>query len=85
MASRKMPTARRGLAIGARTSESERSQRLVGLQEIAERWSVSRQTVRRILTREGVRPVYLGGGARNATLRFRFSEVVSVEDRSQSA
>lgn len=56
---------------------------LVSLAWIAERWSCSRQTCRRVLGRAGVCPVFLGGDARNGTLRFDLEDVVRVESRSQ--
>jgi hypothetical protein len=57
--------------------------KLVGLAWIAERWGCSRQTCRRILQREGAAVLYLGGGARNATLRFDLVDVVRIEDAAQ--
>ena len=58
--------------------------KLVGLAWIAERWSCSRQTCRRVLQREGVAPLYLGGGGRNATLRYDIVDVVRVEAAAQA-
>ena len=57
---------------------------LVGLAWIARRWSCSRQTCRRVLQRAGVRPLFLGGDARNATLRYDLAEVLRVEREAQS-
>lgn len=57
--------------------------RLVGLAWVAERWSCSRQTCRRILQREGARPTFLGGDSRNGTLRFDLEDVLRVEAQAQ--
>lgn len=68
-------------------SESLRNvegRRLVSLAWVAERWACSRQTCRRVLERHGVGPLYLGGGARNATLRFDLADVERVESASQA-
>lgn len=58
--------------------------RLLSLAQIAERWQVSRQTVRRVMQRHRVRPLYLGGDARNGSLRFDETDVNLVEARSQA-
>lgn len=57
--------------------------KLVGLAWIAQRWSCSRQTCRRVLQRSGVAPLFLGGDSRNATLRFDLQDVLGVEGESQ--
>jgi hypothetical protein len=57
--------------------------KLVGLAWIAQRWGCSRQTCRRVLQRAGVAPLFLGGGSRNATLRFDLQDVLGVEGESQ--
>ncbi len=57
--------------------------RLVGLAYLGKRWACSRQTCRRILERHGVRPLYLGGEARNSTLRFDLADVERVESACQ--
>ena len=59
------------------------NRKLVGLAWIAQRWSCSRQTCRRVLQRAGVAPLFLGGDARNATLRFDFADVERVEAEAQ--
>jgi len=56
---------------------------LVGLPWIAQRWSCSRQTCRRVLQRHGVVPLFLGGEGRNATLRFDVADVLRVEASAQ--
>lgn len=56
---------------------------LVGLAWIAQRWSCSRQTCRRVLQRSGVAPLFLGGDSRNATLRFDLADVERVEGEAQ--
>lgn len=61
----------------------ESSRRLVGLAWISKRWGCSRQTCRRVLERLGVAPLFLGGDARNATLRFDLADVERVESASQ--
>lgn len=58
--------------------------KLVGLAWVAERWSCSRQTCRRVLQREGIAPLYLGGGGRNATLRYDIADVLRVEAAAQA-
>lgn len=68
----KMPTAGRA------------DRKLVCLAWVAERWSCSRQTCRRVLQREGVAPLYLGGGGRNATLRYDIADVLRVEAAAQA-
>ena len=50
----------------------------VTLRELAERWIVSRQTVRRVLRENGLRPLVLNT-SRNGTLRFRRSDVEALE------
>ena len=62
---------------------NKRDRKLVGLSWLAERWGCSRQTCRRVLHRHGVRPLFLGGDGRNATLRFDLRDVLAVEDRAQ--
>jgi hypothetical protein len=57
--------------------------KLVGLAWIAQRWSCSRQTCRRVLQRSGVAPLFLGGDSRNATLRFDLADVRRVEGSAQ--
>lgn len=57
--------------------------KLVGLAWIAQRWSCSRQTCRRVLQRSGVAPLFLGGDARNGTLRFDLVDVLRVEARAE--
>lgn len=57
--------------------------RLVSLGWIAARWGCSRQTCRRALERHGVLPLFLGGDARNATLRFDVADVLRVEALAQ--
>lgn len=56
---------------------------LVGLAWIAQRWGCSRQTCRRVLQRSGVVPLFLGGDARNATLRFDLVDVLRLEADAQ--
>ncbi len=60
------------------------TRRLVSLRQVAARWQCDRKTVRRIFVRAGVRPLYLGGDARNATLRFDLEDVERVERESQA-
>lgn len=55
----------------------------MSLKWIADRWSCSRQTCRRILEQHSVRAFYLGGDSRNATVRFDLLDVIGVEARSQ--
>lgn len=57
--------------------------KLVSLAWVSQRWSCARQTCRRVLQRHGVVPLFLGGGARNATLRFDLADVVRVEAEAQ--
>lgn len=57
--------------------------KLVGLAWVAQRWSCSRQTCRRVLQRAGVAPLFLGGDARNATLRFDLGDILRVEAQAQ--
>jgi hypothetical protein len=57
--------------------------KLVGLAWIAQRWGCSRQTCRRVLQRCEVTPLFLGGDARNATLRFDLADVLRVEASAQ--
>lgn len=59
--------------------------KLVALAWIAQRWSCSRQTCRRVLQRSGVAPLFLGGDSRNATLRFDLADVLRVEAAAQLA
>src|SRR5687767_13837989 len=59
------------------------NRKLVGLTWIAERWSCSRQTCRRVLQRHGIAPLFLGGDSRNATLRFDVADVLRVEAEAQ--
>ncbi len=57
--------------------------RLVDLRWIAWRWGCSRQTCRRVLGRAQVRPLFLGGESRNATIRFDLDDVLRVESVAQ--
>ena len=59
-----------------RVRENERlvDQEFISLLEIAKRWSVSRNIVRRALERAGVRPFYIGD-SRNSTLRYAVEDV----------
>ena len=59
------------------------NRKLVGLTWIAQRWSCSRQTCRRVLQRCGVAPLFLGGDSRNATLRFDLADVQRIEAEAQ--
>lgn len=59
--------------------------KLVSLAWIAQRWSCSRQTCRRVLQRHGVVPLFLGGDSRNATLRFDLADVARVEAEAQGS
>lgn len=59
------------------------NRKLVSLAWVAQRWSCSRQTCRRVLQRKGVLPLFLGGDARNATLRFDLADVVAAEATAQ--
>jgi len=59
------------------------NRKLVSLACIAQRWCCSRQTCRRVLQRAGVAPLFLGGDARNATLRFDLADVLRVEADAQ--
>ena len=61
------------------------NRKLVSLAWVAQRWSCSRQTCRRVLLRGGVAPLFLGGDARNATLRFDLEDVLKVEAGAQGA
>lgn len=56
---------------------------LVSLAWVAQRWSCSRQTCRRVLQRAGVAPLFLGGDSRNGTLRFDQADVLRVEAEAQ--
>ena len=56
---------------------------LVSLAWIAQRWSCSRQTCRRVLQRAGVAPLFLGGDSRNGTVRFDQADVLRVEAEAQ--
>lgn len=69
---------------GAHAVEPAHDRRLVSLSWLSERWSCSPKTCRRILERAGVLPLYLGGDARNATLRFDLEDVLRVEEASQA-
>jgi hypothetical protein len=62
---------------------NEDNRRLVGLAWVATRWGCSRQTCRRVLQRHGVSPLFLGGDARNATVRFDLADVLRVEREAQ--
>jgi hypothetical protein len=62
---------------------SSANRKLVGLAWVAQRWSCSRQTRRRVLQRAGVLPLFLGGDARNATLRFDLGDILRVEAEAQ--
>lgn len=66
----------------SRTAESA-NRTLVSLAWISQRWSCSRQTCRRVLQRHGAVPLFLGGDARNATLRFDLVDVLAVEAAAQ--
>ena len=59
------------------------NRQLKSLKWIAERWGCSRQTCRRVLQRHGIWPFFLGGDARNATLRFDLQDILKVEAASQ--
>ena len=59
------------------------AKKLVRLRWIAERWNCSRQTCRRVLRAAGVQPYFLGGDARNATLRFDVDDVLRAEREAQ--
>ena len=59
------------------------NRKLVGLAWIAQRWSCSRQTCRRVLQRCGGAPLFLGGDSRNATLRYDLADVLQVEAEAQ--
>ena len=59
------------------------SRKLVSLAWLADRWSCSRQTCRRILRDHGIGPFFLGGEARNATLRFDLEDILRVESAAQ--
>lgn len=59
--------------------------KLVALAWVAARWSCSRQTCRRVLQRAGIRPLFLGGDARNGTLRYDLADVLRVEAEAQGA
>lgn len=59
------------------------NRKLVGLAWIAQRWSCSRQTCRRVLQRCGVAPLFLGGDSRNATVRYDLADVARVETKAQ--
>ena len=74
---------RAGAGNGAHHPDPAPERHLVTLAWIARRWSCSRNTVRRILRSEGAVPFYLGGGSRNATLRFDFTDVLAAEERSK--
>ena len=50
-------------------------QKLISLKFLAEQWDVSRATVSRRLDAAGIRPFYIGGDARNATLRYSAADV----------
>lgn len=56
---------------------------LVSLVRLARRWDCSRQTCRRVLRAHDVCPFYLGGEARNATLRFDLQDILKVEAEAQ--
>ena len=57
--------------------------KLVSLRELAERWDVSRATVRRRLREGRVRAYYIGGGEKNGTIRYPAEEVDAFLRRCQ--
>ncbi len=57
---------------------------LVSPKLLAERWETSRATVRRRLKAAGVQVYYLGGGARNSTIRYAVDDVEEFLRRSMS-
>ena len=65
------------------SDKSSKNRQLRSLKWIAKRWACSRQTCRRVLQRHGILPFFLGGDARNATLRFDLQEILKVEAQSQ--
>lgn len=65
------------------SEKGTRERKLVSLRWIAERWGCSRQTCRRVLERAGVVPLFLGGDARNVTLRIDQADVLRVELAAQ--
>lgn len=76
----------RGGCMRSTKHPTEQVQRkLVALAWIAQRWSCSRQTCRRVLQRSGAAPLFLGGDSRNATLRFDLADVLRVEAAAQHA
>ena len=64
-------------------NKSNENRQLKSLKWVSERWGCSRQTCRRVLRRHGILPFFLGGGARNATLRFDLQQVLKVEAESR--
>ena len=57
--------------------------RLLGLTEIAGRWSTSRTTAQRALDQGGVRPLFLTGKKRGIR-RYRESDVLAFERARQT-
>ncbi len=54
---------------------SHLQKQLISLRELADRWDVSRATVRRRLRDGGVRAYYIGGDGMNATIRYSTEDV----------
>ncbi len=55
------------------------AQILMTVDRVAERWSCGRATVVRLMTRAGVRPIFLG-----VLRRYRAADVLAVENADQS-
>jgi hypothetical protein len=72
-------------ATASREVQISGERQLVSLAWIARRWGCSRNTVRRVLREAGAVPFYLGGSARNATIRFDLADVIAAEMRSKQS
>lgn len=60
-------------------SQPDLDGRLVGLDWIADRWSVSRTTAARVLSKHDAR-AHLLSGAKRGVRRYRLAEVLAIEE-----
>ncbi len=62
-------------------AEAGHASRFISPKELAERWQCARPTVSRIVEREGLSRVYLGGGdGANGTVRYIREEIEAFEE-----